>query len=114
MASDSTTPLDFLEAAIKTFKERQLLYGKEGFKTQGVVLNALFPDGITIKGEEDFNRFSLFLMLIVKICRYSKNIHKGGHDDSVHDLGVYSFMLQSFDKNNINDINILDIFAEEN
>jgi hypothetical protein len=35
--------------------------------------------------------------MTVKLSRYAANFEKGGHQDSVHDLGVYSFLLEDFD-----------------
>lgn len=89
--------LEALRTAGETYEERRKVYG-EGFKKHGKALNALFPEGLILKSEEDFTRFVLFMMSWVKLQRYSENLMKGGHPDSSLDLGVYSFMLSAYDK----------------
>lgn len=89
------TVAELLKQAQMTFEERNKSYGSS-YEKQGKVMTALYPDGITLKTEEDFNRFGVINMIISKICRYSNNF-KDGHLDSVHDLGVYSFILQELD-----------------
>lgn len=95
------TILDKLEEAKKTIEERGKIYGTnhDGFRKNGALLAALWPDGITIKGEEEFSRFILFLMVSVKLTRYAENLKKGGHKDSAHDAGLYSLQLEDFDDN---------------
>tara|TARA_R100001126_G_C4811318_1_gene142015 strand:+ start:225 stop:560 length:336 start_codon:yes stop_codon:yes gene_type:complete len=91
------TAIDIMENAIKTFNEREKVYGTRGYEQQGRVIKSLFPNGIKLETEEDHNRFFLLSMIIVKLCRYTNNLDKKGHKDSVHDMGVYSFILESFD-----------------
>jgi len=77
---------------LKTFKERNKIYG-DNWKRIGCVLEALFPDGVTIKTAKEHNRYHLFMMIMVKITRLSTtNIN---HIDSAHDIAVYSAMLES-------------------
>lgn len=83
--------------AVQTYIERSKIYGAGGFEEHGKLLKALFPDGLTLETEEHFSRFVLFIMQTVKICRYAKHITTGGHKDSVHDNGVYSFILEDYD-----------------
>lgn len=92
-----TNVVPLLEEAIKTYIERSKIYGPRGFEEHGQILKALFPEGLTLSTEEEFSRWVTFNMLIVKICRYAKHITKGGHKDSIHDLGVYSFIQEDFD-----------------
>jgi hypothetical protein len=99
------TPIENMEEAIKTFKEREKVYGVRGYEQQGRVIKSLFPTGIKLETEEDHNRFFLLSMIVVKLCRYANNLDKKGHQDSVHDMGVYSFILESFDKGHKNDNN---------
>jgi hypothetical protein len=87
-------PEEILQEAAKTFEERGRVYG-ESYLNYGKIMAAIFPDGITIKGEEAFNRFALFFHCVNKIQRYSQNLEKGGHQDSAHDLCVYAAMLES-------------------
>jgi hypothetical protein len=86
-----------MKEAIETFLERQKQYGEANYLKMGKVLAMLFPEGITAKGVEDMNRLILFVMLVLKVTRYSENFDRGGHQDSVHDLGVYAFILEAFD-----------------
>lgn len=90
------SPIENMEAAIQTFKERNLVYG-DNWKRFGPVMAALFPKGILITTEEEWNRFGCFLQVMSKITRYANNIAIG-HIDSIHDAGVYSFMLESLDQ----------------
>lgn len=90
---------DKLRAALETAEARSKVYGvagKEGHRLTGSAMAKLFPDGITLKTEQDFIRFLLFSMIMTKVGRYAINI-KNGHQDSVHDLGVYAFLLEDFD-----------------
>lgn len=90
-----------LEEAIKTAESREAVYGKGhvGHSSHGAMLSALFPNGITLTTPDDFTRFILFIMLTTKLARYAKNFDKGGHKDSAHDAGVYSFILEDYDDN---------------
>jgi len=91
------TVIEILEKAAATFKDRNGQYGSAYIK-QGDVLAAMFPDGLTLKTPDDFRRFCLFAMIIGKMNRYSEALYRGGiHLDSVHDAGVYAFMLESVD-----------------
>ncbi len=91
------TTVEIMQAASETFAERAKVYGEEGYRSHSKLVSSLFPEGITLKTEDEFTRFWLFNMLIVKLTRYATNYAKGGHQDSVHDLGVYAFILESFD-----------------
>lgn len=88
---------DKLRKAIKTAEERGKVYGHDGSEVIGRAMSKLFPNGITLTSEDDFARFSIFNMMMAKIGRYAKNFSKGGHGDSVHDIGVYSFILEDLD-----------------
>ena len=59
-------------------------------------MKALFPNGIELKTVEDYNRFGVINMIVAKLTRYSQNWPKT-HQDSLHDLGVYAFILESLD-----------------
>ncbi len=86
-----------IEDALNTFTERNKVYG-DNFWTFGDVMNLIFPDGLLLKGADDFARFGLFANQVAKITRYAQNFQNGGHADSVHDCGVYSFMLETMDE----------------
>jgi hypothetical protein len=80
----------------KLFLERNALY-KDNYKKFGNILVQMFPDGITLKSPEEFNRFALFLQIIHKQTRYAHSVLDGGHADSLDDTSVYAQLLQEFD-----------------
>lgn len=90
------TAADFLDEAAKTFRDRNAVYG-DNFKRVGAVMAALFPEGITLKTEDDHNRFHIFALCVIKMTRYTQNWNVGGHADSIHDNTVYSAMLEAID-----------------
>jgi hypothetical protein len=95
-------PIDCLEEALFTFKERNKQYG-DNYLTHGKVMTALFPDGIKLETVEDWNRFGIVNMIVAKLTRYAQawpRVNKSTLD-SVHDLGVYSFMLEALDSNKL-------------
>ena len=61
-------------------------------------MKELFPNGVTLKTEGDFNRWGTMNMIVAKITRYANAFESGGHQDSIHDLGVYSFMQEELDE----------------
>jgi hypothetical protein len=87
------TAADHLDEGAETFRERNALYG-QNYKNFGTVMRGMFPEGITLKTEDDFNRFHLMLLTAVKITRYANMFSRGGHVDSSHDMMVYSAMLE--------------------
>lgn len=84
-----------LEEALKTYIDRNKKYGNN-YKRFGLVMMALFPDGLNLNTVEDFNRYGVIFMKIAKLSRYATN-PKVGHLDSVHDDIVYSAMLEELD-----------------
>tara|TARA_R100000808_G_C2129109_1_gene138676 strand:- start:116 stop:478 length:363 start_codon:yes stop_codon:yes gene_type:complete len=91
------TAIDFLEEALKTYKERNKVYGKN-YYTFGKVMKILFPEGTFLQTEGDFNRYGCLSAIVGKLCRYANNFDiKCGHTDSIHDLGVYAFIQQELD-----------------
>ena len=89
--------LDFLKEATETYKERNKVY-KDNYYKFGKVMKELFPNGVTLKTEGDFNRWGTMNMIVAKITRYANAFESGGHQDSIHDLGVYSFMQEELDE----------------
>lgn len=87
--------LDCIEAALETFKARNTSYG-DSYLRHGIVMSALFPDGIELKTQEDFNRFGVLNMQVSKLVRYTQSWDRP-HIDSSHDLGVYSFIQEELD-----------------
>lgn len=78
------------------FEERNKNY-KDNYKRFGNILIQMFPDGLTLKTAEEFNRFALFMQIIHKNTRYAHAMLEGGHADSLDDTAVYSMLLQEFD-----------------
>ena len=76
-----------------TYRERNALY-KDNYKRFGDLMMALFPEGLTVKTRDEWNRICIFMMISSKLTRYAANFEKGGHEDSIHDAGVYSAMLE--------------------
>ncbi len=86
---------DILKEASATFSERNKIYGNN-YKNVGKVMTALFPDGVNLKTDEDFNNWHLFELVIVKITRFANS--NLTHKDSIHDSTVYCAMLESLIK----------------
>lgn len=93
--SKKPNPASNIRQALKTFEQRGKAYGNS-YNQYGEVMKVLFPNGIELKTIDDFNRMGLLNMIVSKLIRYS-NQWETKHKDSMHDLGVYSFMLESYD-----------------
>jgi len=85
-----------LEKKARLFEERNALYG-DNYIRFGTIMKALFPKGLVLKTEQDFNRFGIFVQVVAKVTRYGENFARGGHDDSLDDNAVYSMMLKQLD-----------------
>jgi hypothetical protein len=94
MAILSPVP-EMLRQAAATYEERNLTYG-DNYKKFGA---ATFPllRHIRLEDEMDMNRLGILVMMMSKIGRYCENFNKGGHDDSLLDLAVYTTMLRELD-----------------
>lgn len=89
---------EMLEKLGALYRERNALYG-DNYKRAGRRMLAYFPDGITLRTEEDFNRFHMFVQLDGKLSRYAEAVLRGeGHADSLDDLSVYAQMTQEVDE----------------
>lgn len=86
-----------LQNALEIFSSRdqEKGYGLTYQKT-GKILEQFFPNGIELKTEMDFDRFSNFVFCVGKLNRYSESFGKGGHQDSADDLMCYAAMLAEF------------------
>jgi len=83
---------DILTEMAETFRERNKVYG-DNYKRVGDVMIALFPDGVTVSTAEEFNKWHLFELMIVKLTRFANS--NLTHIDSIHDCAVYAAMVQS-------------------
>lgn len=88
---------EMLREAAATYEERNKLYG-DNYKSFGIVMASLFPLGIRLLSVDDFNRFGVLVQVVSKLTRYAENFGRGGHDDSLLDLAVYSQMLRELDE----------------
>ncbi len=91
------TAADFLANGAETFRERNAVYG-DNYLNVGRAMTGFFPKGLELKTEDDFNRFHLFMLAVVKMTRYTNN-WSVGHADSIHDAMVYCAMVESVDAN---------------
>jgi hypothetical protein len=87
---------EYLAEASETFKAKNAEYGTNYLRV-GAAMAAMFPDGVTLRTADDWNRMHIFLLAVVKKTRYATNWEKGGHADSVRDETVYNAMLESID-----------------
>jgi hypothetical protein len=86
---------DILREGADTYLERNAVY-KDNYRHIGAVMAGYFPNGITLKTPVDFIRFHLFMLMHVKLTRYT-NCWGTGHTDSLVDNSVYSAMLEQVD-----------------
>lgn len=86
---------DILRGAADIFERKSKEYGNN-YKQIGHVMAALFPEGLTIRTPQDWNKLHLFLLGMVKKTRYSQNFF-AGHADSLLDNIVYGAMLAEVD-----------------
>jgi len=90
---------DILRSHSEFFREKNIEHGNS-YKDVGEMLNLMFPNGLTLKGTDDFNIFSVFITMLYKIKRISGCMFSDSHlkyesaTDSPKDLSIYSAMLQ--------------------
>lgn len=89
------TAPEILRSGAKTFEERNATYG-ETYSAFGKAMDALFPNGLTIKPGDvaTYNLLGVFVQIMTKTSRYANSLTVGGHVDSAHDSMVYSAMLE--------------------
>lgn len=82
-----------------TFSNRNAVY-KNNHVMVGRVMAAFFPDGVTLKTPEDFEKWSFFEAKIIKLTRFVASDLT--HEDSILDDGVISAMMKTLmeDTNN--------------
>lgn len=81
-----------MRAMADTYEERNKVYG-DNYKRVGAALAAMFPDGVLLRTPEDFNRWHLFELKMVKLTRFANSGLT--HVDSIHDDSVYGGMIES-------------------
>lgn len=92
----STVPR-YLRECADVYEERNKLYG-DNYLRFGAVMQCLFPDGLTVKTRDDWNRLGVFVQIIGKDMRYAEQFLNGGHEDSLVDGSVYKQMLRELDQ----------------
>ena len=88
---------ELMTDAVETYRARSKVYGGS-YVTHGDLMAVLFPNGIELKSPMDFSRFNALNSMVVKLCRYTKDFATAPHQDSIHDLGVYSFIMEEMDQ----------------
>jgi len=89
---------DAFQEMAETFREKSTEYGESAVITIGKALQIIFSDGLILAKQEDFQRFFLLTMVLLKAIRYSQNLCGGGHEDSALDMAVYAAMLLGHDR----------------
>lgn len=96
----------FLKDMQETYQERGKVYGNSCLKA-GKVLKAMIPEGVIVETEEDFATMAVLGIMAHKMCRALNplavrarlnedvrrehlHISELGHEDSIHDLSVYT------------------------
>lgn len=85
-----------LRHAADIFEQRAAIYG-DNYKHFGKAMKGLFPRGLEINSEDDWNRLGILVQVMAKMTRYGQQFHSGGHEDSLDDASVYAMMLQELD-----------------
>lgn len=86
------TAADCLKEGETLFRERNGAY-KDSPQRFGNAMAALYPEGLTLKGADDFTKFGIFLQMMSKTTRFAASDNK--HLDSIRDLKVYAAMLEA-------------------
>jgi hypothetical protein len=81
---------DILESMAATYRERNAVYG-DNFRMVGKLMAVLFPNGVPPELLHSA-QFHLFELKLVKLSRFA--ISGLQHQDSIHDDGVYSAMIE--------------------
>jgi hypothetical protein len=87
----------FLLDAAELFKERNAVY-KDNYVIVGKIYEILFPNGVVLKNQSDFNRMAMTMNMVNKLVRYAFNWAEGGHEDSLRDLCVFSMCQKHLDE----------------
>lgn len=80
-----------LDSMADTFRRRNAVYG-DNFRMVAKLVKVLFPDGVPPELVVT-DQWHLFELKLVKISRFA--ISNLTHQDSIHDDGVYSAMIES-------------------
>lgn len=91
------SPDERLRDAARLFQDRNQEYGAN-YREWGAVMAAMYPQGLTVRTQEEWLRLCLQVVRVMKETRYAKNFVRGGHQDSMDDLSVYAMMAAEMDE----------------
>lgn len=92
-----TVPENLIKMA-ELYKQRNSVYG-DTFFSFGKVMNGVFNGRpVTIQSVDDWNRIGTLMHVVDKLSRYGSNFDRGGHEDSLNDISVYSQILRFVDQ----------------
>ena len=74
------------------YRQRRKAYG-DSYLTFGKILHSMFPEGITLKGVEQFMVFGLLVHILTKLARLACRLPKMVHSDSLQDMAVYALLV---------------------
>lgn len=94
---NKTVP-EIFEGNIQTYKERQATYGPT-YRQYGQIMMGLFPNGLSVKDYDTWNRIGVVQACVTKLARYCNNLD---HIDSAHDLSVYAAILEELTREHHN------------
>lgn len=88
-----------LRSRATLFKHKNRDYG-EAYLSVGVILNAMFPEGLLIKGEQKFSEMGLLVSMLDKMLKGTnlrfkngrQRVNEGTTYHTLDDLGILSFM----------------------
>lgn len=86
------TPLEILNGAAETNRERTAKYGGQ-WKLPGEVLALVVPKDFRCRTALDHQLYNLFNLVLNKMCRFAASGFT--HQDSAHDSIVYWAMIES-------------------
>lgn len=86
-----------LKAKADLYLQRNKIYGSNYMRFGPILSLILEGQKLDASDPQQMNRIGIFVQIIAKITRYGENFCKGGHDDSLDDIAVYSMMLKQLD-----------------
>ena len=93
-----------LKEAIKTTQARHAVYGNESpglesYERSAAIVLAMFPNGVHLTSAVQVSTFSFLFMIVSKLGRFAQSLDSNApHQDSMHDIGIYAFMLERYVK----------------
>jgi len=86
-----------LHAKAEIYRTRNALYG-DNYKRFGPMFSLMLAgQKLDTSNPDDMNRLGILVQIAAKMTRYGENFNRGGHDDSLDDIAVYSMMLKELD-----------------